>query len=108
MSARFPQLSVDTCGSTLIQADAKFEKQIIKLLAQGVPARNRQKIHKELHLHSDLGIDSLGMIALMFRLQQTFGLELTDVASEIDVHLLHTVNDVIALSWRLVKRLEQR
>ena len=88
-----------------MEFDAGFEDQIIGLIAQAVPPRQRKTaITREMHLHRDLGIDSLGMLALIFRLEKSFAVDLSQAASDIDVHRLRTVGDIIELSQRLLQQ----
>jgi acyl carrier protein len=88
-----------------MEFDAKFENQIIGCIVQSVAARHRKTtITKDMNLHRDLGIDSLGMVALVFRLEKIFGLDLSQTAGEIDVRGLRTVGDLIELSQKLLEQ----
>ena len=88
-----------------MESDAKFEGQIMALIAQAVPARHRKAIiTREMLLHRDLGIDSLGMVALIFHLEKTFGIDVSQLASGIDVHRLRTVQDLIDLGQKLLQQ----
>ena len=88
-----------------MKADANFEKKILALIADAVPSRNRKvRITKEARLQRDLGIDSIGVAALVFRLEEAFGLDLAEIAGDVDVSKLRTVEDAVTLSRQIVER----
>lgn len=85
--------------------DAKFEDRILQLIAQAVPSRFRKaKITKDMVLRKDLGIDSLGMVALMYRIEESFGVDLGELGPGVNLSQLRTVGDTIAVSRELVRR----
>ncbi|AKF86089.1 phosphopantetheine-binding protein [Myxococcus sp. MISCRS1] len=85
--------------------DPTFEEKVIAMIAQAVPRRFRKAaITPELSLRKDLGIDSLGVASLLFRLEETFGVALDELASDVDLGRLHTVRDAIDMSRRLVEQ----
>lgn len=88
-----------------MEFDERFEARVIRLIAEGVPARHRgATITKDMRLHRDLGIDSLGLAALVFRLEQAFGVGLGDLASDVDVRRMRTVGDAIEVCRRLLRQ----
>lgn len=88
-----------------MEFDARFEDRIVELIAQATPARHRNtRITREMRLHHDLGIDSLGMVALVFRLEQAFSVDLAELAPEIDVRRLRTVQDMIDVSRQILQQ----
>ena len=88
-----------------MEFDAGFEDKIVALIAQAVPSRYRKvKITKDTHLQRDLGIDSLGIVSLIFGLEGAFGIEIGDHAADIDAGRLRTVSDAIAVSRLVIER----
>ena len=92
-----------------MELDARFEEKIIALLAQAVPRKYaKTKITRELRLRNDLGIDSLAIASLLFRLEEAFGMQLDEQAALVDLGQLRTVSDAIDLSWRILQRARPR
>ncbi len=59
----------------LMPAD-KMETRILHLLREVMPWQLAKKeITPEMHLQRDLGIDSMGLVALAFRLEEEFGID---------------------------------
>jgi acyl carrier protein len=88
-----------------MEFDAGFEDKIVALIAQAVPGRYRKvKIAPHTQLQRDLGIDSLGIVALLFGLEGAFGIEIGDHAADLDLGRLRTVSDAIATSRRILER----
>lgn len=54
-----------------------FETEIIQALAKALK-RDPSTIHPEDHLREDLGLDSLAVIELLFKLEEAFDLEIPD------------------------------
>lgn len=74
-----------------------FEQQIITLIAGSVPGKFRKtKITPETRLQSELGLDSLGILSLVFRFEEKFGLDLAKMNLQVNVAKLKTVADVIS------------
>jgi acyl carrier protein len=88
-----------------MDADVKFDEKVLSLIAEAVPGRFKKKqITPELSLQKDLGIDSLGVAALVFRLEDAFGIEIGDLALDIDVAQMRTVGDALKASRQIVTR----
>ncbi len=54
-----------------------FETEIIQALAKALK-RDASTIHAKDHLREDLGLDSLAVIELLFKLEEAFDLEIPD------------------------------
>lgn len=81
------------------------ESRIEELVLEAVPPRRRPaKLSREMRLHHDLGIDSLGTVALVFRLEQAFGIDLLEFAQDIDIRRLRTVQDLIDVSRQIMQQ----
>ncbi|RKH56233.1 phosphopantetheine-binding protein [Corallococcus llansteffanensis] len=88
-----------------MDADAKFNEKVLSLIAEAIPGRFRKtKITPELSLQRDLGIDSLGIAAFVFRLEDAFGVEIGDLVVDIDVGQMRTVGDALKASKQIVTR----
>lgn len=86
-----------------MDVDAQFDAKVLALIAEAVPGRIRKKqLTPDLRLQKDLGLDSLGIAALVFRLEDAFGIELGDLVDGINVGQMRTVADALDASRRLV------
>ena len=82
-----------------------FDEKILSLLSEAVPGKfKKTKITQEMHLQRDLGIDSLAIAALVFRLEEVFGIDLTDVDFGTSLSQMRTVSDAINMSKEIIKQ----
>lgn len=78
----------------------EVENKVIKLLREVMPWRLAKKeIGEEMLLQRDLGIDSMGLVALAFRVEEELGVDFNDFSS--DVGQIRKVGDVLALAKEL-------
>lgn len=83
--------------------DPKFEEKILALITDGVPGKfKKQKITPEMRLQKDLGLDSLALAALVFRLEDAFGVDLSGLDLGANMGQMRTVGDAIDVSRKLV------
>lgn len=59
-------------------------------------------LHPGLMLRHDLGIDSIGLVTVMFQFEEEFGVDL--VAMEVDLSGIETVGDVLHKVHEILKR----
>lgn len=86
-----------------MDADPKFDEKVLSLIAEAIPGRLKKKpITPDLRLQKDLGLDSLGIAALVFRLEEAFGIEIGDLAEGIEIGKMKTVADALAASRQIV------
>jgi acyl carrier protein len=85
----------------MTEAD-RINALVIRLLKEVVPWRStRQTIAPSASLTNDLGIDSLGLVALAFRLAEELGIDLGD-EDEVDLASIETVEDIQRTARTLV------
>jgi acyl carrier protein len=83
----------------------EFDDKILSLIIEAVPGKFRKvKITKETRLQADLGLDSLGLAALVFRLEEAFGIDLGGLDLGINLSRMRTVDDAINASREIVER----
>jgi acyl carrier protein len=81
----------------------EFDDKILSLISEAVPGRFRKvKVTKETRLQGDLGLDSLGLAALVFRLEEAFGIDLGGIDLGINLSRMRTVGDAINASREIV------
>lgn len=85
------------------KADDKTNALILDLLREVIPWQFAKKeIRPDMSLHHELGIDSLGKLALAFRLEEVFGANLSDFAG--DINSIRTVEDVLEIAKEIIER----
>lgn len=81
----------------------EFAEKIIALIAEAVPRRYRKAgLRQDMQLQRDLGLDSMGLAALVFRLEGVFGIDLGAVDLGAHMGSIRTVGDAIAASRKIV------
>jgi acyl carrier protein len=79
-----------------MELDAKFDEKIMTIIAGAVPGKfKKTKITRETHLQKELGLDSIGVLAMVFRFEEVFSIDIAEMGVEIDIAKLKTVGDVI-------------
>jgi len=80
-----------------LRTSEEVESTVIKFLREVMPWRlARQEISQAMFLQKDLGIDSMGLVALAFRLEEEFGIDLSEFP--VEVGKIRQVGDVLALA----------
>jgi acyl carrier protein len=75
-----------------------IDGRLLAAIADAMPMhRKRLQIDAEMRLHADLGLDSLGLLALLFRLQEAFAVKFDDDL-DIDVGALRTIGDLLRVA----------
>lgn len=91
-----------------MQVDAKFDDQIMSLIAGAIPGKYKKvPITKSTHLQKELGLDSIGMLALIFRFEETFGVDIAQLGVEVNTAAIKTVGDIIAVGQDIMSRLHR-
>ncbi len=88
-----------------MEPDEKFDEKILTLIAQSVPKKYKKaRITKDMRLLADLGIDSLGIVALVSRLEEIYGISVDDIDFDTGLRQMRTVGDAIDMSRKLIKQ----
>jgi len=88
-----------------VQIDTQFDEQIMGLIASGVAGKFKKvKITRETSLQKELGLDSIGMLSLVFRFEELFGIDIAQLGIEINVAKLKTVEDLIAAARDIMSK----
>lgn len=88
-----------------MEVDAKFDEKIFALIAEAVPGKfKKARVTRETHLQKELGLDSLGMLSLVFRFEELYGIDIAQLGVDIDIAKLKTVDDLIATGRDILGR----
>ncbi|MBZ5521005.1 MAG: hypothetical protein LAP21_01970 [Acidobacteriia bacterium] len=79
-----------------MEVDAKFDEQIMGLIASGISGKFKKvKITRQTSLQKELGLDSIAMLALVFRFEELFGIDIAQQGIDVNIAKLKTVDDLI-------------
>lgn len=88
-----------------MEIDAKLEEKIVALISEAVPGKfKKTRITRETHLQKELGLDSLGMLSLVFRFEELYGIDIAQLGVDIDIARFKTVDDLIAAGRDILGR----
>jgi len=88
-----------------MDVDAGFEEQVVSLIASGVSGKFKKvRITAQTNLQTELGLDSIGMLALVFRFEELFGIDIAQLGIDINVAKLRTVTDLINAGREIVNK----
>lgn len=78
-----------------MEVAAELDEKIINIISQGVSGRfKKTKITPGTHLQKELGLDSIGILAMVFRFEELFSIDIAQLGVDINVAKLKTVGDV--------------
>jgi acyl carrier protein len=88
-------------------SDEEVERVVLALVTEAVPRirRVRVSITSESHLRRDLGLDSLGVVAMLFGFEKRLGVDVTK-AGDLDLAQLQTVGDAMTVGKYIVRQCE--
>jgi acyl carrier protein len=90
-----------------MDVDKSIDEKLLALIADAVPANFKKKeLAMESLLRKDLGIDSLALFSIMFRLEQSFGIDISKWNFAPHMAEMRTVNDAIGMAKRLLQQAE--
>jgi acyl carrier protein len=88
-----------------VEPDTNLDEQILALIAEAVPKKYKKAgITKDMRLLADLGLDSLGIAALVFRLEEKYGISVDDVDLNAGLGHMRTVGDAIEMGRKFITR----
>jgi acyl carrier protein len=88
-----------------MELDATFDEKIMALIAEAVSGKfKKTKIVRETHLQKELGLDSIGMLSLVFRFEELFSIDIAQLGIEINVAKFKTVNDLLSAAHDIMNK----
>lgn len=88
-----------------MEFDSKFDEQVMSLIASGVAGKFKKvKITRATNLQKELGLDSIGMLALVFRFEELYGIDLAQLGIDINLAKLKIVDDLIAAGREILTK----
>lgn len=88
-----------------METDVQFEDKVLALIAEAVPRKfKKTAITRTTHLQKELGLDSIGILSMVFRFEEVFKIDLGRVNFQVNMGQLRTVDDAINLSKEIVEQ----
>lgn len=88
-----------------MELDEKIDEKIMTIVAAAVPGKfKKTRITRETHLQKELGLDSIGVLAMVFRFEEVFGIDIAEMDVDIDIAKLKTVGDVIIAGREILSK----
>jgi acyl carrier protein len=89
-----------------MEIDAKFDEKVLALIAEAVPGKfKKTRITSETNLQKELGLDSLGMLSLVFRFEELYGIDIAQMGVDVNIAKLKTVADLLNVGREIVSRI---
>jgi acyl carrier protein len=79
-----------------MEMNADFDNKILEIIAGAVPGKfKKTRIVPETHLQKELGLDSIGVLSLVFMFEEAFSIDIAQSGVKVDIAKLRTVRDVL-------------
>ncbi len=88
-----------------MQAEAQWDDRIRALVRDAIPRKYRNvALTDETALQRELGLDSVALIALVFRFEEAFGIDLRQYELQVDFSRLRTVGDLVLAGRNILRQ----
>jgi acyl carrier protein len=88
-----------------MDTDSQFETKILSLITETVPRKfKKTAITGETHLQKELGLDSIAILAMVFRFEEVFKIDLGRINFQVNMGELRTVNDALKMSKEILEQ----
>jgi len=85
--------------------DSQFETKVLSLIVETVPRKfKKTAITGETHLQKELGLDSIAILAMVFRFEEVFKIDLGRINFQVNMGELRTVNDALKMSKEILEQ----
>lgn len=87
----------------------EIEQKILALLGEFIPHKKKlREITKETELKQELGVNSIGLLSLVFRVEEEFDVDLSQLDFGLELARLRTVGDLLRISKELLANAPQK
>jgi acyl carrier protein len=88
-----------------MDTDSQFETKVLSLIFETVPRKfKKTAITGETHLQKELGLDSIAILAMVFRFEEVFKIDLGRINFQVNMGELRTVNDALKMSKEILEQ----
>jgi acyl carrier protein len=88
-----------------MDTDSQFETKVLSLIVETVPRKfKKTAITGETHLQKELGLDSIAILAMVFRFEEVFKIDLGRINFQVNMGELRTVNDALKMSKEILEQ----
>jgi acyl carrier protein len=88
-----------------MDTDGQFETKVLSLIVETVPRKFKKTvITGQTHLQKELGLDSIAILAMVFRFEEVFKIDLGRINFQVNMGELRTVNDALKMSKEIMEQ----
>jgi acyl carrier protein len=88
-----------------MDTDSQFETKVLSLIVETVPRKfKKTAITGETYLQKELGLDSIAILAMVFRFEEVFKIDLGRINFQVNMGELRTVNDALKMSKEILEQ----
>ena len=92
-----------------MQVETQIEEKILALLSEFIPHKKKlRELTKETELQRELGVNSIALLSLVFRVEEEFKVDLSQIDFGAELAKLRTVGDLLAIGNDLLANAAQR
>jgi acyl carrier protein len=86
--------------------DTEFDNKVIRLIGNAVPGKfKKTKIARETHLQKELGLDSIGVLSLVFQFEEEFSVDIASLDINLDIAKLKTAGDLMDAGREIMNKI---
>ena len=88
-----------------MEIDPEFDEKVMALIADSILGKfKKTRITAKTNLQKELGLDSIGMLALVFRFEELFGIDIAQMGIDVNIAKLKTVADLLATGREIISK----
>jgi acyl carrier protein len=92
-----------------MQVETQIEEKILALLSEFIPHKKKLcEMTKKTELQRELGVNSIALLSLVFRVEEEFKVDLSQIDFGAELAKLRTVGDLLEISKELLANAVQR
>ena len=92
-----------------MQVETEIEENILTLLSEFIPRKKKlREITEETELQRELGVNSIALLSLVFRVEEEFNVDLSQIDFGAELAKLRTVGDLLRISKELLANKAQK
>ncbi len=92
-----------------MQVETQIEEKILALLSEFIPHKKKlREITEETELQRELGVNSIALLSMVFRVEEEFKVDLSQIDFGAELAKLRTVGDLLGISKDLLANAAQK
>lgn len=92
-----------------MQVETAIEEKILALLSEFIPQKKKlREIAEDTELQRELGVNSIALLSLVFRVEEEFDVDLSQIDFGAELANLKTAGDLLRISKELLANAAQK